>query len=112
MVFTVLGAVAELERDLIVERVKAGLRNAKAKGKQLRRPKIGVDPARIAALRRASRSWGVNRERDGLDERDGPERHLRPAALSWLAQNRLAWFWAGGSGQADKTVGRVIPGSA
>src|SRR5262245_34037138 len=32
LVFTVLGAVAELERSLIVERVKAGLRNAKAKG--------------------------------------------------------------------------------
>ena len=30
MVFTVLGAVAELERSLIVERVKAGLRNARA----------------------------------------------------------------------------------
>jgi DNA invertase Pin-like site-specific DNA recombinase len=57
MVFTVLGAVAELERGLIVERVKAGLRNAKAKGKRLGRPKIGVDPTRIAALRRAGRSW-------------------------------------------------------
>ena len=33
MVFTVLGAVAELERSLIVERVRAGLRNARAKGK-------------------------------------------------------------------------------
>jgi DNA invertase Pin-like site-specific DNA recombinase len=32
MVFTVLGAVAELERSLIVERVRAGLRNARAKG--------------------------------------------------------------------------------
>ena len=32
LVFTVLGAVAELERSLIVERVKAGLRNARAKG--------------------------------------------------------------------------------
>jgi DNA invertase Pin-like site-specific DNA recombinase len=31
MIFTVLGAVAELERSLIVERVKAGLRNARAK---------------------------------------------------------------------------------
>jgi DNA invertase Pin-like site-specific DNA recombinase len=57
MVFTVLGAVAELERGLIVERVKAGLRNAKAKGKRLGRPKIGVDSAQIAALRRAGRSW-------------------------------------------------------
>ena len=35
MVFTVLGAVAELERSLIVERVRAGLRNARAKGKRL-----------------------------------------------------------------------------
>jgi DNA invertase Pin-like site-specific DNA recombinase len=35
MVFTVLSAVAELERSLIVERVKAGLRNARAKGKRL-----------------------------------------------------------------------------
>ena len=35
MVFTVLGAVAELERSLIGERVRAGLRNAKAKGKRL-----------------------------------------------------------------------------
>jgi DNA invertase Pin-like site-specific DNA recombinase len=57
MVFTVLGAVAELERGLIVERVKAGLRNAKAKGKRLGRPKISVDSAKIAALRRAGRSW-------------------------------------------------------
>ena len=37
MIFTVLGAVAELERSLIAERVRAGLRNAKAKGKRLGR---------------------------------------------------------------------------
>jgi DNA invertase Pin-like site-specific DNA recombinase len=42
MVFTVLGAVAELERGLI-ERVKAGLRNAKTKGKGLGRPKVSSD---------------------------------------------------------------------
>jgi DNA invertase Pin-like site-specific DNA recombinase len=51
MVFTVLGAVAELERSLIVERVKAGLRNARAKGKQLGRPKRLVDATRVAGLR-------------------------------------------------------------
>jgi DNA invertase Pin-like site-specific DNA recombinase len=38
MVFTVLGAVAELERSLIVEKVRAGLRNARAKGKSLGPP--------------------------------------------------------------------------
>ena len=51
MVFTVLGAVAELERSLIAERVRAGIRNARAKGKRLGTPIIAVDAARIAALR-------------------------------------------------------------
>ena len=56
MVFTVLGAVAELERSLIVERVRAGLRNARAKGKRLGRPRIALDAARIARLRSQGRS--------------------------------------------------------
>jgi DNA invertase Pin-like site-specific DNA recombinase len=57
MVFTVLAAVAELERSLIVERVKAGLRNARAKGKQLGRPKKVLDTKRIAALRAKGVGW-------------------------------------------------------
>ena len=59
MVFTVLGAVAELERSLIAERVRAGLRNARAKGKKLGRPRKAVDRSRIAALRRVGRSWAA-----------------------------------------------------
>src|ERR1700680_1458126 len=51
MIFTVLGAVAELERSLIAARVRAGLRNARAKGKRLGRPRVLVDAARIASLR-------------------------------------------------------------
>jgi DNA invertase Pin-like site-specific DNA recombinase len=57
MVFTVLGAVAELERSLIVERVKAGLRNARAKGKRLGRPKRVVDARRLAGLRAQGFGW-------------------------------------------------------
>jgi DNA invertase Pin-like site-specific DNA recombinase len=57
MVFTVLGAVAELERSLTVERVRAGLRNARAKGKTLGRPRVTVDAARIASLRASGASW-------------------------------------------------------
>ncbi|SRR5229473_798495 len=57
MVFTVLGAVAELERSLIVERVKAGLRNARAKGKRLGRPRVILDVYRIAELRNTGLSW-------------------------------------------------------
>jgi DNA invertase Pin-like site-specific DNA recombinase len=66
MVFTVLGAVAELERSLIVERVKAGLRNARAKGKQIGRPKVEADAARIATLREAGRSWSEIMRETGL----------------------------------------------
>jgi putative DNA-invertase from lambdoid prophage Rac len=60
--------VAELERSLIVERVKAGLRNAKAKGKQLGRPRVTVDAAKIAALRSQGHSWAKIGEALGLGE--------------------------------------------
>ena len=40
LVFQIIGAVAEFERDIISERVKAGLRNAKRKGKRLGRPPV------------------------------------------------------------------------
>ena len=57
MVFTVLGAVAELERSLIAERVRAGLRNARAKGKRLGRPRTVVDVPRVSALRAQGLGW-------------------------------------------------------
>src|SRR5437879_11130412 len=50
MVFTVLGAVAELERSLIAERVRAGLRHARAKGKRLGRPCATVSASQIREL--------------------------------------------------------------
>jgi DNA invertase Pin-like site-specific DNA recombinase len=66
MVFTVLGAVAELERSLVVERVKAGLRNARAKGKRLGRPSRKVDEAAVAALRSQGVSWRAIAEKLGV----------------------------------------------
>jgi DNA invertase Pin-like site-specific DNA recombinase len=57
MVFTVLAAVAELERSLIAERVKAGIRNARAKGRRIGRPRVAVDATRIADLRALGLSW-------------------------------------------------------
>jgi DNA invertase Pin-like site-specific DNA recombinase len=57
LVFTVLGAVAELERSLITERVRAGIRNARAKGKRLGRPRSGVDRVEINRLRAQGASW-------------------------------------------------------
>ncbi len=50
-IFTIISAVAQLERDIIAERVKAGLRRAKENGKTLGRPKVNVDPDKIHRLR-------------------------------------------------------------
>jgi DNA invertase Pin-like site-specific DNA recombinase len=66
MVFTVLGAVAELERSLVAERVRAGLRNARAKGKRLGRPRVIVDAARIGRLRKQGLSWATICDETGL----------------------------------------------
>jgi DNA invertase Pin-like site-specific DNA recombinase len=57
MVFTVLGAVAELERSLIVERVRAGLRNARAKGKRLGRPRKVTSADAISQMRKEGATW-------------------------------------------------------
>jgi DNA invertase Pin-like site-specific DNA recombinase len=57
LMFQIIGAMAEFERALIQERVKAGLRNAKAKGRTLGRPRRIVDAHKIAALRAQGASW-------------------------------------------------------
>jgi DNA invertase Pin-like site-specific DNA recombinase len=54
--FTIVSAVAQLERELIRERVTAGIRNAKANGKKLGRPKTLVDRARVLKLREQGHS--------------------------------------------------------
>lgn len=67
LLFHLLGAFAEFERNLIKERVKAGLANAKAKGRKLGRPGKKIDPALVRELkdegktiREISRDLGVS----------------------------------------------------
>jgi DNA invertase Pin-like site-specific DNA recombinase len=57
LLYQVISAFAEFERDCIRERVTAGIRNARAKGKCLGRPRVTVDAPRIGALRAQGRSW-------------------------------------------------------
>lgn len=47
MVFTILGAVATMERNVTVERIRAGLRNAKAKGRTPGKKRQQLDLAAI-----------------------------------------------------------------
>jgi len=51
LMFAVIGAMAEFERSLIQERVKAGLRNARAKGQQLGRPQRIVNRESILQMK-------------------------------------------------------------
>ena len=57
LMFQIIGAMAEFERALIQERVRAGIRNAKAKGIRVGRPRVVVDAFQIASLRAQKRSW-------------------------------------------------------
>jgi DNA invertase Pin-like site-specific DNA recombinase len=66
LMFQIIGAMAEFERALIQERVRAGLRNAKAKGKRIGRPRQPVDSFKVLALRAQGLSWRCISERLGL----------------------------------------------
>jgi DNA invertase Pin-like site-specific DNA recombinase len=57
LLYQMLSAFAEFERDCIRERVRSGLRNAKAKGKRLGRPRAALDASTVARLRAQGRSW-------------------------------------------------------
>jgi DNA invertase Pin-like site-specific DNA recombinase len=46
-VVVIIGAIAELERSLIVERVRAGMRRAKLEGRQIGRKPLVLDQAAI-----------------------------------------------------------------
>jgi DNA invertase Pin-like site-specific DNA recombinase len=50
-VFTIVSAVAQLERDIIAERVKAGLRRARERGKRLGRPPVRAERERALRLK-------------------------------------------------------------
>jgi DNA invertase Pin-like site-specific DNA recombinase len=51
LLFHIVGAVAQFERDLIGERVRAGLAHAKAMGKHIGRPRAAVDINSVRGLR-------------------------------------------------------------
>jgi len=52
VLFTIIGAMAQLERDIIRERVKAGLDRARSRGVRLGRPVAQAQPDEVLALHR------------------------------------------------------------
>jgi DNA invertase Pin-like site-specific DNA recombinase len=57
LAFGILGSIVEFERELIRDRVRSGIAAARARGTTLGRPRRPVDPAQVATLRAAGRSW-------------------------------------------------------
>ena len=57
-IVVIIGAIAELERSLIVERVRAGMRRARLEGRHIGRPSLALDREAICRDRRHGRSIG------------------------------------------------------
>jgi DNA invertase Pin-like site-specific DNA recombinase len=67
-IIVIISAIAELERSLIVERVRAGMRRAKLEGRRIGRAPLDVDRAALVrdrlqgmSLTHTSRKYGVSR---------------------------------------------------
>lgn len=57
LLFNIMGSFAEFERDLIRERTKAGIAQAKRAGKHCGRPRLIFDQAKARQLRDRGLSW-------------------------------------------------------
>jgi DNA invertase Pin-like site-specific DNA recombinase len=82
LMFQIIGAMAEFERSLIQERVRAGLRNAKLKGKTLGRPRRIVSADEMTRLREQGASFREIAKVVGVSYVTVRTRLLRSAKLS------------------------------
>jgi len=57
-IVVIIGAIAELERNLIIERVRAGMRRAKLEGRHIGRKPLELDRTAILQDRRRGQSLG------------------------------------------------------
>jgi DNA invertase Pin-like site-specific DNA recombinase len=63
LLFQLVAAMAEFERALIQERVRAGIRNARNKGRRLGRPRARGGPWQVARLRANGASlWAISEQ--------------------------------------------------
>lgn len=59
LIIHIIGAVAEFELETIRERIRAGVRNAKANGMVLGRRRRVFRRAEVVEMRKAGKSWGA-----------------------------------------------------
>jgi hypothetical protein len=74
----IVGAIAELEKNLIVERVRAGMRRARLEGRQIRRSPLKIDRARL-----------VDDRRSGMSLSQVAKKHRVSRATVWNGSHQL-----------------------
>ncbi len=98
LVFTILAAVAEMERELIADRVREGMRQAARRGARIGRPPVTARPGFVARWQRVRREMAE----DGLSRRQAA-RQLR---IGSATLNRLL------AAEGTDVVGPLQPASA
>ena len=77
LLFQIVGAFAEFERNVLRERTRSGMELARRKGKRIGRPPRSVDPELVVRLRANGAAWD-----DIARELEVPVRTLQRAARS------------------------------
>jgi DNA invertase Pin-like site-specific DNA recombinase len=62
----IVGAISELERSLIVERVKSGMRRAKLEGRQIGRSRLDINREQVVTDRRSGMSLTTVAKKHGI----------------------------------------------
>src|SRR5690348_16590861 len=99
---TIIGAIAELERNLIIERVRAGMRRARLEGRRLGRRPLDLDRNAICqdrnrglSLRQIAKAHGISRATvsrilaHNNKETSAPAEQLRSASHATVDQSDL-----------------------
>jgi len=85
MIFTILAAVAQFERDLICERIRAGMRAAKARGQRMGRPRLLPNEKELQELLELHAQGlsirKIARRAMWFPENDGAARHPSPSLV-------------------------------
>ena len=92
MFVTILGCIAELERSLIIERIKAGMRRRRLEGLPMGRAPLAIDREGLVndrmsgmSLTQVSKKYGVSRasvvrfSREAMKEKSAQVAELQPA---------------------------------
>src|SRR5688572_9648436 len=97
-IFSIVGAMAQLERDLIRERVQTGLARARAEGRRLGRPPVAITPQQVAECYAGSATRSIRATAKAL--------HVSPSTVQRLLKS------AGSTPCPDRKEGSVVVGTA